>query len=321
MDHPFTLAHFSDPHLPLPAGLVPGSRELMGKRLLAYLSWRRKRERAHNGDRLKALLGDVAAAEPDAVAVTGDLINLALPGEFRAAARWLEALGDPARVCLVPGNHDALVAVPEEQGIGAWHPWLKGDGAWEGFPTLRRRGGVALVGLSSARPTWPLLAGGWLGRAQLARVEQMLAELREQGLFRVVLIHHPPVDPGSLRIALWDALSLRKILRRVGAELVLHGHRHLWIRNSLPGPGGAIPVLGVPSASRGEGEHASRWNLHRISPLRSGWQLSTETRGWVSPEVGFGCVARWSTVIPRASRGARRGAPVAAGASLLSTGA
>lgn len=302
MDHPFTLAHISDPHLPLPAGLVPGSRELMGKRLLAYLSWRRKRQRTHSGDRLKALLRDVAAARPDAVAVTGDLINLALPGEFHAAARWLETLGDPEKVCLVPGNHDALVALPEERGFGSWRPWLKGDGAWEGFPTLRRRHGVALVGLSSAVPTWPLLAGGRLGRPQLDRTERMLAELREQGLFRVVLIHHPPVEPGSWRIALWDAPGLRSILRRVGAELVLHGHRHLWSFNSLPGPTGAIPVLGVPSAShRGEGEQASRWNLHRISPLRGGWHLSTESRGWVSPQAGFGCLRRWSTVMRRAS--------------------
>ena len=39
------------------------------------------------------------------------------------------------------------------------------------------------------------------------------------------------------------------MLRRRGAELVLHGHLHRTTLASLPGPERAIPVIGVPSAS------------------------------------------------------------------------
>ena len=68
------------------------------------------------------------------------------------------------------------------------------------------RGPLALVGLCSAQPTLPFLAGGSLGAAQLERLEALLVELRERALVRVVLVHHAPV-PGmvSARRALWDA--------------------------------------------------------------------------------------------------------------------
>ena len=49
------------------------------------------------------------AAEPDHIAVTGDLVNLALDDEVEAARGWLETVGPPDLVSVVPGNHDAYV--------------------------------------------------------------------------------------------------------------------------------------------------------------------------------------------------------------------
>src|SRR5579884_4156968 len=103
----FTLAHFSDPHLPpLPR---PRLSELAGKRALGYLNWTRNRHKYHRREALDALIGDLKAQAPDHVAVTGDLTNLALPAEFAPAARWLQSLGSPAEVTAIPGNHDAYV--------------------------------------------------------------------------------------------------------------------------------------------------------------------------------------------------------------------
>ncbi|MGZ3311328.1 MAG: metallophosphoesterase family protein, partial [Xanthobacteraceae bacterium] len=103
----FVLAHLSDPHLgPLPA---PRWRELLGKRATGLINWRRKRHRIHRGDVLARIVADIKGQAPDHVAVTGDLVNISLPGEYPPARDWLAKLGPPHDVTLVPGNHDIYV--------------------------------------------------------------------------------------------------------------------------------------------------------------------------------------------------------------------
>src|SRR5580693_4197362 len=87
----FTLAHFSDPHLPpLPK---PRLSELAGKRVLGYLNWTRNRHKYYRREVLDALVRDLQAERPDHIAVTGDLVNLALPAEFAPARAWLRSVG------------------------------------------------------------------------------------------------------------------------------------------------------------------------------------------------------------------------------------
>src|SRR3984957_16768312 len=164
----FTLAHLSDPHLPpLP---TPTLRELAGKRALGYLNWTRNRQRHHRRDVLDALVSDLQAQAPDHIAVTGDLVNLALEAEFAPALKWLEGVGAPDRVTVIPGNHDAYVRATHHRFAEPFGHYLDGDDAPDAgaaFPFLRRRGPLALIGVSSAVPTPPLMATGWLGRAQL----------------------------------------------------------------------------------------------------------------------------------------------------------
>jgi 3',5'-cyclic AMP phosphodiesterase CpdA len=105
----FMLAHLSDPHLPpLPA---PRLRDLMGKRVFGYLNWTRNRQKFQRRDVVDALVSDMRAQGPDHIAITGDLVNLALEAEFEPARAWLEGVGAPDRVTVVPGNHDAYVRV------------------------------------------------------------------------------------------------------------------------------------------------------------------------------------------------------------------
>src|SRR6185437_13894221 len=89
----FTLAHLSDPHLsPLPAARL---RDLAGKRALGYLNWTRNRHKFHRRDVLDALVSDLQAQAPDHIAITGDLLNLALEAEFAPSRTWLESIGAP----------------------------------------------------------------------------------------------------------------------------------------------------------------------------------------------------------------------------------
>src|SRR5262249_49542898 len=162
----FLLAHLSDPHLgPLPA---PHWRELMGKRATGFANWWRKRHLIHRGEVLARVVADLKAQAPDHIAVTGDLVNISLPGEYAPARTCLESLGTPRDVTLVPGNHDVYVRGAASYPRRHWSDYLRAD---EGepandataFPFLRRRGALALIGLSSAVATAPLLATGRLG--------------------------------------------------------------------------------------------------------------------------------------------------------------
>jgi 3',5'-cyclic AMP phosphodiesterase CpdA len=282
----FVLAHLSDPHLaPLP---TPRLADLAGKRLLGWLHWRHTRHKIHRTGQVDLLVRDLKAQAPDHIAVTGDLVNIALEAEFPQARAWLAGLGAPRDVTLVPGNHDAYVRPALAAHAAHWHEFMRGDEARTPaltFPFLRRRGPLALIGLSSAVPTAPFMATGRLGPEQIARLEDLLQRLA--GCCRVVLIHHPPGRTRSGRFKrLTDAAALRAVLKRCGAELVLHGHDHVQALDWLEGPHGPIPALGVPSASATmiDGHHVepAAYNLYRIDGSAGAWRCEMVTRGFRS---------------------------------------
>lgn len=288
----FTLAHLSDVHLAPIAGFR--LRYWNTKRALGFLNWQRGRRRVHVREVADRIAADVLAHEPDHIAVTGDLANLGLPGEYENAAAWLAQLGDPQRVSVVPGNHDIYSGrLGDDTCLKAWAPYMRNSESWTDdapvqFPYVRTEGPVALIGLNSAVPTPPFVAAGRLGQGQLDQFALSLERLAAAGYIRVVMIHHPPL-PGQARPrrALQDAAAFASVLDRHGAELVLHGHNHrqtlAWHRHS----GGRIPVLGVASASAGrlhKNEPLARYHLIRLWREDGVLHITCETRGLTSPE-------------------------------------
>jgi 3',5'-cyclic AMP phosphodiesterase CpdA len=266
----FVLAHLSDLHLASP----PRISNLIGKRGLGFVNWQRKRKFIHRRDVLDAIRHDVKSQAPDHIVVTGDLVNLSLPAEYALAKQWLQTLGDPSGVTVVPGNHDAYVRGAERSPAAFWGDYMRGDDGLERFPFVRRRVNVALIALSTGVPTGPFMATGRLGEKQLAGFADALEQTR--GDFRVVLIHHPPKSPPRRFFRrLTDAASFRGALAERGAELVLHGHDHRRLVAWLQGPDGRkIPVIGVPSASartRHGDEDPAGYHLFHIDLADDGW--------------------------------------------------
>lgn len=286
----FVLAHLSDLHLaPLPR---PMFRDLASKRVLGYLNWRRGRDEVHRADVLYTLLEDLQTVAPDHIAVTGDLTNIALDAEFAAARAFLERLGPPEAVTVVPGNHDAYVKGALERALAAWAPYVTSDGAdtvrppLELFPTLRRRGPVAIVGLSTAIATGPFMATGRVGGRQLIKLADDLVGLSRDGVFRVVLLHHPLLTTKRhWAKRLLNAGAVRTVLTAAGAELVLHGHLHTPSLAMIPGPRGEIPIVGVPSASADpvRAHHPASYAVYRIDEDGPQWRIEIERRGFVTP--------------------------------------
>lgn len=275
----FVLAHLSDLHATRVRFRAAELPSLAGKRGLGWLSWRVRRRHEYRPEILDLLTTDLAAQNPDHIAVTGDLTHLGLREEIEEAARQLERISTPERLSLVPGNHDAYRAPVD---LSRWMAYTGGDRDWRGALPCWVRAPVALVGLDSARPTrWPL-ATGWLGPPQLEALDAQLEELGRRGMFRVLLLHHPPqIGTTSARRSLTDAGYLAEVLARRGAELVLHGHVHRSCASDLPGPSGPIPCVGVRAASaRGSRpERRAQYHLFRIEGEPSSYRVHLAVRG------------------------------------------
>lgn len=258
------------------------------KRILGSFSWYMNRRQNHLSSVADAIQASIMAANPDHVALTGDLINIAAWPEFAAAAQWVERFGPPDRLTIVPGNHDAYVAMPWVEGLAKFEPWMTSDRhlttmAHDCFPFVRMRRTTALIGVNTGQPQSYRLAAGTVGQQQLRDLRNVLSQLGQQGFYRVVMIHHPPL-PGLAppRKALTDAIELKNVLAEEGCELVLHGHNHLTMLNWLDTKAGPVPVIGVPSASsRGDLVHeVAAWNLYHIRRQQGRWTTDMTPHRW-----------------------------------------
>lgn len=283
----FKFAHISDIHLgPLPRLTL---RELASKRITGFVNWHRNRRKHLLVNTLDLLLSDMRLKQPDHLMITGDLVNLATSIEIRLAGEWLRSIGEPLETTVVPGNHDAYVPGAHDRSVREWYPFIAGDGAPEDwpdeehvFPTYRQRGPIAIIGCSTSNATLPFSAGGFFSARQARETANLLNRAKDEGLFRVVMIHHPPVRgaaPSHKRM-----IGIRRFAAALsvgGAELVLHGHTHLNTVYQLKTHHGSVPVVGIASASQGPGGHKppAAYNLFSLSGEPGAWNLSCDRYG------------------------------------------
>ena len=276
----FTLAHLSDIHLsPMPRAK---RRDLLNKRAIGYVNWHRGRKFVHRREVLDLLTRDLHERKPDHIAVTGDLVNLGLPEEFLRAAEWLNHLGSPGEVTAIPGNHDAYVRIHPEAGPLHWRPYMEANAD-----------GKALV--PTPETQFPFIAAGKIGTAQRAALANALETLGREGLFRVVLVHHPPLPGQGWHRGLRDAGKVKHIFKRHGVELVLHGHDHVHMVQELETSSGPGFVIGVPSASEAVAGRApaARYNEYAIARNGNGWRVEMVGRAVAaSPEHVWECERR-----------------------------
>lgn len=263
--------------------------QLMNKRILGYFNWHRRRKSFHQRAVADLLVTDLKAQSADHIAVTGDLVNISLRREFDNALAWLKTIGSAEHVSVVPGNHDAYIKMPWDDTIGKWAEFMNscpsgavhaGSGAH--FPFVRIAGHVAIVGLSTGVPMPPLLASGRLGKRQISELDSVLGSLKAEGLFRVVLIHHPPLaHQASWRKGLRDAAQLASLLESSGVELILHGHNHRDMYETFGTQQGTTHIFGVPSASGSHGGYrpAAQYNLYDIENEDGKWTCRVTIRG------------------------------------------
>jgi 3',5'-cyclic AMP phosphodiesterase CpdA len=266
-------AHLSDLHLLS----LDGTRlaDFLNKRWTGGLNLALSRGRHYQARVFEALVDDLNKQHVDHVVCTGDVTNLSFESEFRFARQQFERIDHKAvDVTCIPGNHDTYVADMAGAFERVFHDYCTSDAGWDAgasggadadpaarWPIVRVRGDLAFIGLSTSMATPWFMAHGRIGGSQLERVERLLADPRLAGKHRVVLLHHPPAGHRARRFSrgLRDHADLAQILARTGADLVLHGHEHLDVREQLSGPAGArIPVRGITAGSYEVDTHERR---------------------------------------------------------------
>lgn len=242
------IAHVSDLHVLAPLGAELRSM-LFNKRITGLANLLMMRARVYRQDYLLAVLR-AAAAHADQLVVTGDITNLSLEGEYRAADELFRELLSATEVTVVPGNHDVYLPAIHHERRFLHHfrkymasdlPELSLDLSAGAFPSVKLRGPVAIIGLSSAVPRPPFVSAGYLGHDQLAALARVLAHPEVAARTPIVLVHHSPFDARlrleQLRGGLVDAPALRRALPPVERGLLLYGHLHVRRRSALQSPG------------------------------------------------------------------------------------
>ncbi|MCC6523538.1 MAG: metallophosphoesterase [Polyangiaceae bacterium] len=310
------IAHLSDLHLLCLDGAVPW--RLFNKRLTGYANLRLRRGAIHRPGLLRAAAAAVRRHAVDHVVVTGDLTNLALEVEFQRVHELLaEELGVPSSaLSVVPGNHDvytrgAYVGRRFERYFAACMtsdlPALAvADG--RGFPFVRLRGPLALIGLSSALPRVPFVAAGAIGEAQARALEAVLRHPEVRSRTPVLLQHHPWHGRAGVLRQLLEGLRDRhreaRALSDVASGLLLHGHLHRRVQRYLATPAGGLDAYGATSASLAHADAARRSGFNLYVFDAAGGLVAA--RSFVAAAacddaaLGDGAVAFEETALPRA---------------------
>jgi 3',5'-cyclic AMP phosphodiesterase CpdA len=282
------VAHCSDLHLLS----LEGARilDFANKRWIGGLNLLTNRGRHYHTEAFEDMVADFAGAGIEHVLCTGDVTNLALEQEFHfAKARFDKIELPPSEVTVLPGNHDSYIAKGAHFFSEVFAPHFTCDaGFGEPWPVVRVRGDVAIIGLSTSLQTPWFTAWGRIGDEQLARLEAALEATR--GKTRIVAIHHPPAGKRARsRIrGLKDHDAFAAVLARAGADLVVHGHEHRNMAETLPGPNGTIiTVLGVPSATY-EAGHPDRTARYRVIDVGQDGKIAHHLRVWDRDRKVFG---------------------------------
>jgi 3',5'-cyclic AMP phosphodiesterase CpdA len=302
-NNPFLIAHISDPHICVLKGVK--IRELMNKRILGWLSWHLHRRYKNSEVVLQKLCRDLMEKTPDHVMISGDLTQLGTPLEFKYALEFLKNLGPPGMITVVPGNHDVYVNTDWDHTFAHWQAYMSSDVNFVNsssventridFPIIRLRGHIALIGISTAIPSAPFFAIGSIGSAQLSAFEKVLVKTGNQGFFRIVIIHHPPLEGAvGWRKRLVDAQQFRSIVKRCGAELIVHGHSHRRSFSHVETHSGQIPVICTASTSSLDRrpERRARYHLYRIHRLSTEWKVELSEYSFCCSKKPFICSGR-----------------------------
>ncbi|WP_321909039.1 MULTISPECIES: phosphodiesterase [unclassified Paraburkholderia] len=205
---------------------------------------------------------------PDAVLMTGDLVDQGSLEEYRHLKTLLDTLEIP--YWLLIGNHDARGPLRE---VFPDRPELREGGEFVQYAV--DLGALRVIALDSMQPGQ---SAGTLCEARLAWLEQQLEAARGKPV--VVALHHPPFDCGighmdAIRLDDRAAQALEALVaRHPNVERVLCGHVHrpMFVRfggtiaSAVPAPAHQVTLDLAPDAPSTFTLEPPAFALHRYDP-------------------------------------------------------
>jgi 3',5'-cyclic AMP phosphodiesterase CpdA len=232
---------------------------------------------------LPALAAAITAAEPDLVAISGDLTQRARAAEFLAARRFLDQLPKPQIV--VPGNHDVPL-------YNLWARWRTPLAKYRRYingelAPFFSDDEIAVLGINTARSL--TIKDGRINQRQVAMSCKRMAELNSEGT-RILVTHHPfdVAEPSRTRDVVGRAAMAMAEFARCRIDVILTGHLHLTRmgtsqrRYNIPGYGALFIQAGTATSVRQRGEQ-NAWNLIRVEKDN----INVECLGWRPNEKRF----------------------------------
>ena len=189
----------------------------------------------------------IAAEQPDAVAITGDLTMRARHREYTAACDWILSLAAPVTVEV--GNHDMPY-------FNLWERFTDPYRRYRGIESMVERElalpGIAIVPLkTTARAQWRFpWSNGWITSDALRETLSAIDAL-PPGTRAIVTAHHPLIErreDGKL-LTRGGEEAMAELARR-GVAAVLTGHIHDAFDMVRDTPAGPLRMIGAGTLSR-----------------------------------------------------------------------
>ena len=275
---------------------IPNPLRLMNKRFFGYLSWLKKRKRAHQQWVLESALKSIKHLGVDHYAITGDFTHIGLKHEFSQVASWLSKVGDPKDVTIIPGNHDLYVNEQWDRSFALWEKYMTGDSRFHHssnpneedaleqlndlYPVVRIRKHIAFIGISSIFDAPYFRATGKVSQKQLDRLENVLKNPGLNSYCKVLLIHHPiTLTNTAKRKSLLNYKMLSDIIQEHPVQLILHGHGHSTYTELLNcNHNTQTPIIGLSSSSSTSQntKYKAGFMLFDIPKSPSHWEIHSQ---------------------------------------------
>lgn len=264
------IGHISDLHWLDLSGARPS--DFLNKRLSGGFNLIAGRAKKHAPGAVIDALRALRDQNADHLIVTGDLTNLALPGEFQSVMETIDRYFSADCRTIVPGNHDFYTR--ESAKAKRFEQFFCGKNQKDCifcdnslWPFAQIRGDVCFIALNSAQPRPWFVAAGRLGQAQCDDLDALLSRPEIASRYKIVLLHHHIVrvlrSPGESLRCLQDRRNLLDICLKHGVNLIAHGHNHDFsqfkIGNMLISEAGSCSVSQFKRDNR-----AGKFNIYNV---------------------------------------------------------
>jgi Icc-related predicted phosphoesterase len=127
---------------------------------------------------------------------------------------------------------------------------------------------------------------GRVSNEQLMKLEEILSSIEKENNFVLLFLHHPIHHYGAFNLkGLLNKEELIETISKFNIHLIIHGHLHREIHNSIQIKEVPVPCIGAPSGSKDKNSGLS-YLEYQIDKINDKWNLKVYRREYnVNDEI------------------------------------